>query len=148
MEIAMRRVPEPVSPEDYVKSCRTSASVDDALACWGYLGLSLDTNDVPLADAAGWCAKADLPGQFRCIEQHGRDLGVKRLTQCEDVDGSEALRHRCVSGALGLQIGSGHVSIDDALRACDELEADPSVRFCRAAARRFDQSRERLEDTA
>ncbi|MCW2962000.1 MAG: hypothetical protein JWM25_1716 [Thermoleophilia bacterium] len=138
MELAMRTRPEPVPVADYAKVCGAAADVDRELSCWGYLGLSLTSNDVATEDVPGWCAKASVPGQFPCIEGYGRDIGAKEVSRCgERGIGRAALQQRCIDGAIGLQVGSGHVSDDEASSACDDLDAAALVKYCRSAVERY-----------
>lgn len=139
MELAMRTKPDRVSTEAYVEQCTEADDRDAALglSCWGYLGLSLATNDVPIADTPTWCAKASGSGQFTCVEGFGRDLGVKGVSSCEDDRLRAALTQRCIEGAMGLQVGSGHVTKAQAKAACQSLDAKQNVTYCTAAVQRY-----------
>lgn len=145
MELAMRTQPSPVAPADYVAACRGAAEVEQSLSCWGYLGLNLTTNDIELAAVPSWCAKADLPGQFTCIDEYGRDLGVEQVARCEDVADPVELRERCIDGAVGLQVGSGHVTRNEAIAACRTLGPDELQNHCRGAVSRYTEGREQVE---
>lgn len=145
MELAMRVEPTRVSPDDYVSTCKGASVVDEELACWGYLGLNLTTNGIPLEDAPEWCLRASLPGQFQCLEEHGRDLGTARVAQCESIDARIQLLERCVDGAVALHVGSGHVSSQDANNACDDVESSRLRSFCRGAVKRYSSGRKAVE---
>jgi hypothetical protein len=145
MELAMRTQPRPVAPNDYVAACRGAADVERSLSCWGYLGLSLTTNDIELDAVPSWCAKADLPGQFTCIDEYGRDLGVERVARCEAVSDPVELRERCVDGAVGLQVGSGHVTPDEAVAACGTLSDRDLASHCTSAVERYLRGRKQVE---
>lgn len=147
MELAMRTQPRPVAPSAYVESCRTAADVDRALACWGYLTQNLTTNDIPISDVPQWCARADLPGQYPCIEQYGRALTVDGVTKCESSAERDRLRERCVDGAIGLQVGSGHVSADEAREACATIDDDSLRSYCTTATGRYARGRRTVEKT-
>jgi hypothetical protein len=145
MELAMRVRPAKVEPDAYVAACHRVANVDAQLACWSYLGLNLTTNDVPLAQVPEWCAKASLPGQFTCIEEYGRDLGVAGVAGCERLEVRSELQQRCVDGAIGLQVGSGHVSRQEARSTCSNLGTVALARYCRAAADRYARGHSAVE---
>lgn len=136
MELAMRTEPEPVTVDDYVGTCRT-ATAGRELACWGYLGQNLASNDVPLDQVPASCAKATLPGQFPCIDGYGRELGVARVSRCGSASRRPALQERCVDGAIGLQIGSGHVSRAEARSGCGTIARASLQDYCRSAVQRY-----------
>ena len=147
MELAMRTQPDPVPVDTYVRACEsadTQADVGLGLSCWGYLGLSLTSNDVPLDREPSWCAKASVGGQFTCIEGYGRDLGVARVSNCADGVGRKVLVDRCIDGAIALQVGSGHVSASEARSACATLQTKASVDYCRGAVSRYERGRSAL----
>jgi hypothetical protein len=139
MELAMRTQPDRVSTSEYAQQCRAADDQDAVLglACWGYLGLSLTTNEVPLADTPAWCAKASGSGQFTCIEGYGRDLGVRKVASCENAALRTALVQRCIEGAIGLQVGSSHISKAQALHACQSLDATANASYCTGAVKRY-----------
>lgn len=147
MELAMRTRPRPVEPSQYVQTCRSSPDVEESLSCWGYLTLNLNTNDVPTADAPSWCHKADLPGQFTCIEQYGRDLGVDGVDRCASSADLKQLRERCVDGAVGVHVGSGHVSKTEALKACDTIDHTALTKYCSTAVGRYAKGRKLAESS-
>ncbi len=144
MELAMRTRPSPVSPSEYTQSCATE-DVEQSLSCWGYLTMNLTTNDIPIEQAQTWCARADQPGQFPCIEQNGRALGVEGVDQCATVSDPKELRERCVDGAVGLQVGSGHVSKTDARQSCTSISGDSLRRYCTNAVNRYAKGRKLVE---
>jgi hypothetical protein len=144
MELAMRTQPAIAPPTEYVHACRDIADAGDALSCWGYLGLNLRTNDVPIEDVPSWCAKADLPGQFPCIEEFGRSIGVEGIEACADSADMAELQQRCVDGAVGLQVGSGHVGVDEARARCDDLDGELRA-YCRSSVKRFAAGRRQVE---
>lgn len=148
MELAMRTKPEPVRPEDYARACRAAPGVEASLACWGYLSANLTTNDVPLEQVPAACADADLPGQFTCIDQYGRDLGTERVAECEGSSEQFEVRARCVSGALGVHVGSGHVSKEAAHAACAEISDRQLRDRCDAGVERFARGRAEVEAAA
>ncbi|MCW2955391.1 MAG: hypothetical protein JWO69_260 [Thermoleophilia bacterium] len=149
MELAMRTKPEPVPVADYVATCSSTDDVDRELSCWGYMGLSITSNDIATDEVPEWCAKAAVPGQFPCIEGYGRDLGALRVAECgaDDV-GRVALQQRCIDGAIGLQVGSGHVTGDEAEGACRKLDAAPLVSYCTRAVERYSAGRAAAAATA
>ena len=147
MELAMRRTPRPVTIQAFVDTCTGASDTDQELSCWGYLDLSFASNDTPTAEVPGWCAKASVPGQFPCVEGYGRDLGAAKVAGCSEVRGSRALHERCIDGAVGLQVGSGHVSAKSASSACATLGDSAYVRYCRHAVGRYDATRARIEGT-
>lgn len=147
MELAMRTKPEVVPPLEYVKACRATPDVEPMLACWGYMTTNLGTNDISLTDAPSWCARAELPGQFTCIEQYGRDLGAAKVDRCSSSGPIKELRERCVDGAIGLQVGSGHVSSKKALSACQGIESRSLRKHCVSAVARYTRGRARVENT-
>ncbi|MCW2921113.1 MAG: hypothetical protein JWL76_987 [Thermoleophilia bacterium] len=144
MELAMRTLPRPVTPMEFTNSC-TTEDVESSLSCWGYLTINLATNDLPLSEAPKWCARADLPGQFPCIEQYGRALGVDGVSECGTVSNPPALKQRCVDGAIGLQVGSGHVTDDAATDACDDLSTASLRSYCTRAVGRYAKGRAQVE---
>lgn len=147
MELAMRTKPDTATPDQYVDACRTADDRDAALglSCWGYLGLSLTTNDVPIEDTPGWCAKAPGSGEFPCIEGYGRDLGVDDVTRCGAHDLRAVLVERCIEGAIGLQVGSGHVTGKFARSACGKFDSTQLVDYCRGAVTRYARGRAQVE---
>ena len=147
MELAMRTAPAPVTAESYVRTCRSTSDIALSLSCWGYLGLSLNTNDVPRGETPRWCAKADLPGQFTCIDEYGRSLGVEGVEACSASAPVAALRERCVDGAIGLQVGSGHVSRSEAESACRALDG-PLEPYCTKAVARYARGKAAVEADA
>ena len=144
MELAMRVQPAPVAPADYVQAC-TPVDVERSLSCWGYLTMNLTTNEVPIGEVPSWCARADLPGQFPCIEQYGRALGVEGVASCGAVADKKELRERCVDGATGLQVGSGHVATKDALSACGDVTQSSLRTYCSRAVERYAEGRRQVE---
>ena len=147
MELAMRTQPEPVPVDTYVRACESADSQHDVslgLSCWGYLGLSLTSNDVPLDREPSWCTKASAGGQFTCIEGYGRDLGVARVSKCAEGVGRAVLIDRCIDGAIALQVGSGHVSASEARTACATLPTTASAAYCRGAVSRYARGRTEL----
>lgn len=144
MELAMRTQPKPVPAADYANSCKTE-DVERSLSCWGYLTMNLTTNDIPLQDVPSWCARANLPGQFPCIEQYGRALGVDGVAKCGSVSDPTELRERCVDGAVGLQVGSGHVSEGEALSACKSINRNALASYCSSAVGRYARGRKLVE---
>lgn len=144
MELAMRPSASPIPVTDYVSTCNQVSGVERELSCWSYLGLSLLVNDVPPDDTPGWCAKAPYSAQFTCVEGYGRMLGVARLTGCEKVE-RLALRKRCVDGAIGLQVGSGHASRSAANAACRRLASRKVMRYCVDAVDRYSRGRAKVE---
>jgi hypothetical protein len=145
MELAMRSEPSRVDSDTYVATCRDAPGVVQELSCWSYLGLNLSTNDVPASDQPAWCAKASLPGQFQCLEEYGRIGGVEQVAGCGELDVRVELQRRCIVGAIGLQVGSGHVSLDDARTACDPVDPAELATFCRDTAARFADGRATVE---
>lgn len=144
MELAMRTTPAPVSPSQYVRTCDHATDVDQALACWSYLGLDLGTNDIGLRDVPAWCARADRPGQLACIEDHGRDLGIDRVGMCADAGGDVNVSKRCIEGAVALQVGSGHVTAGHARSKCTQLHENDLERHCRDAVTRYARGRDQV----
>lgn len=142
MELAME---SRTSISDYTGACNTATSVDRELSCWGYVGLSITTNDVPLAQVPGWCARASLPGHFTCIEGYGRNLGVDRLGMCQSSAKRSSLQRRCIDGAVGLQVGSGHVAKKEASAACRSLGDNALKDYCLTAVERYSRGRARVE---
>jgi hypothetical protein len=145
MELAMRTTPRAVPVASYVDACTAADSQADValgLSCWGYLGLSLASNDVPLEQQASWCAKASPAGQFTCIEGYGRDLGVARVANCSAKGvGRTAIMERCIDGAVGLQVGSGHVTAAAARASCTNLGTKHLAAYCRSAVGRYSRGR-------
>lgn len=142
MELAMRTEPTAVTPDEFVATC-SSAGVTEQLSCWSYLTLDLTTNDVAIEEVPNWCAKADLPGQFQCIEEYGRALGVEGVGACGDLDARIELRERCIDGAIALHVGSGHVSKREAAAACSDLDGALDA-FCSNAVDRYDRGRAKV----
>lgn len=143
MELAMLTQPKPVATADYARICN-AADVEQKLSCWSYLGTSLATNDVPISEVPGWCAKASLPAQFPCIEGYGRDLGIKRLGDCAGASERVSLRKQCVDGAVGLPVGSGHATRSEARQACSGLDGTLRA-HCNDAVDRYSRGREKVE---
>ncbi len=144
MELAMRTQPASVATADFVNACQTE-DVERSLSCWGYLTLNLTTNDTSIDKAPSWCARAELPGQFPCIEQYGRALGVEGVAKCTGVSDPQVLRERCVDGAVGLQVGSGHVSEREANAACGAVDQKSLRSYCSRAVARYAKGREAVE---
>lgn len=147
MEIAMRTSPEPVSVRDFSEICGDLDDSDRELSCWSYLSLSFSANDVGREDIPTWCARAPLPAQFTCIEGYGRQLGVRDVAECSKVSGPPPLRERCIDGAVGLQVGSGHVAASDAKSSCSSLQGDGLRGYCRRAVARYTVGRKAVEAT-
>ena len=147
MELAMRTQPGPVPVSDYMDACQVADAQTDVglgLACWAYLGLSLTSNDVPVADEPSWCAKASAGGQFKCVEGYGRDLGAARVGRCTHGISRRALVQQCIEGAIGQQVDSGHVSASAARTACGSLSPASLVAYCRDAVKRYTRGRTEL----
>lgn len=145
MELALRSDPTSVPSAAFVETCNAARSVTETLSCWSYLGLNLRTNDIALDATPTWCAKADLPGQFQCIEEYGRALGVESVDSCARVPGRVELKGRCIEGAISLQVGSGHVSSDDAADACRSLANSRLEELCTSAVKRYAKGRRLVE---
>jgi hypothetical protein len=145
MELAMRTQPRPVAASAYMEACASTPDIEESLSCWGYMSLNLTSNDVPLADVPSWCAKADLPGQFPCIEEYGRDLGIKRVDACASSADLKQLRERCVDGAVGVQVGSGHVTKKEAQAACETIDLRELKSYCTTAVNRYSRGRAEVE---
>jgi hypothetical protein len=60
----------------------------------------------------------------------------------------DGLAERCIDGAIGLQVGSGHVSKAEANHACGGLSESNRVTYCRGAVSRYLRGRERVEKSA
>lgn len=145
MELAMRTRPEPLSVEEYTALCGSVRDVDRQLACWGYLGLSFTSNDVATDEMPRWCAKAPLPSQFICVEGYGRGLSVEGVARCGTTIDRASLQKRCIEGAVGLQVGSGHVEADEARTACRTLDDRGLVEYCLDAVTRYRSGRAKAE---
>jgi len=144
MELAMRPKPAQVQVDDYVRACTSTPDVERELSCWGYLGLSLTANDIATSEEPGWCAKASLPGQYTCIEGYGRDIGAKHVSKCADASKDLGVRKRCVDGAIGLQVGSGHISAQAARAECTKIDDAPVATYCTNAVKRYLKGRAAL----
>lgn len=144
MELAIRTDPV-VAVDEFIDTCRSIAAVDERLTCWGYLSSAMATNDVPLERVPAACARADLPGQFTCVEQYGRSLGALRVDQCEGSSTRFEVRARCVGGALGVHVGSGHVSESEARDACLAIDEGRLERRCLTSVGRFASGRRDVE---
>ena len=145
MELALRREPTAIAPADFVRACEANADAADALTCWGYLVQNLNTNDVSLADMPKWCARPTLPGQYTCVEEYGRMLGSRDVAMCAASSDRDGLQRRCIEGAIGLQVGSGHVSKRDASAACDTIDEADLAAHCHSAVVRYSRGREQVE---
>ncbi|MCW2926379.1 MAG: hypothetical protein JWM86_347 [Thermoleophilia bacterium] len=148
MESAMRTGEAVISPARYAAGCGASESVERALSCWSYLPQSLTAHDVPLDEYPGWCARSTLPGQFTCIEAYGRQLGVEGSPACGRSGDIPELRQRCIEGAIGLQVGSGHVSPAEARSTCGGIKDSSLVAYCRRAVERYSSGRAKVEADA
>lgn len=144
MELAMRTTPRHVPVDDYVAVCDSAEDVESSVACWSYLAMNLGSNEVALTDYPKWCSRADLPGEYGCIDGYGRQLGVARVKSCEMVRSRGLIRH-CINGALGLQIGSGHVDASTARKACERIADPEHGTFCGEAVKRFTEGRKTVE---
>ena len=145
MELAMRIKPRPVPIKDFVEVCSSTPDVERELSCWGYMGLSIMSNDVPTSEVPGWCAKASLPGQYTCIEGYGRDIGAAKAPDCVSAAKDVGLQRRCIDGAIGLQVGSGHVSGDEARAACKRISSTALASYCTTAVGRYLTGKARVE---
>ncbi|MCW2922751.1 MAG: hypothetical protein JWM98_155 [Thermoleophilia bacterium] len=137
MELAMRTQPSAVPVAEYRRACEDAGSAGHELACWGYLDLDLTSNDVPIEDVPAQCLKASVPGQFTCIDGYGRNLGVAGVPKCGQLDARVALQQRCVEGAIGLQVGSGHVTGAAARARCRSVRPASLARYCASAVSRY-----------
>jgi hypothetical protein len=144
MELAMQLKPAPVSVSDYTNICDKTSDIDRSLSCWAYLSTSFTSNEVKTADIPRWCGKAPLPAQYTCIEGYGRAIGVHAVAKCETSAPTAGLRERCVDGAVGLEVGSGHVSASAAQHACATLSAALGT-YCTSAVRRYSTGRKLVE---
>lgn len=146
MELAMRTDP-PVPVADYRRACEGAGTAGRELACWGYLDLSLGSNDVPLEAVPAECLRASVPGQFPCIDGYGRELGVDRVASCGRIDARAVLQERCVDGAVGLQVGSGHVTGSAARARCANVHPARLARYCSRAVGRYLEGKAAVEAT-
>ncbi|MCW2973453.1 MAG: hypothetical protein JWN72_1726, partial [Thermoleophilia bacterium] len=149
MELAMRTDPESIPVADYSRICRDADREDDAtlgLACWGYLGLSVTSNDLTAAAEPKFCAQASPTGQFPCFEGYGRDIGPSKVADCGTNTPNDALAERCIDGAIGLQVGSGFVTRKSANSSCASLKGGELVAYCRDAVQRYTDGRAKALD--
>jgi hypothetical protein len=145
MELAMQLKPTPVSVADYTRICSSTRDVDRSLSCWAYLTTSFTSNEVKTSDIPAWCGKAPLPSQYTCIEGYGRALGVTDLAKCSSSAKTEGLKERCLDGALGLAVGSGHVSKSAAISSCGALDSHELHSYCVGAVGRYSRGRALVE---
>ncbi|MBC7460053.1 MAG: hypothetical protein H7287_01690, partial [Thermoleophilia bacterium] len=139
MELAMRTEPASIPVADYTRICRVADREDDAtlgLACWGYLGLSVTSNNLTAAAEPKYCTQASTTGQFPCFEGYGRDIGPSKVANCGTDTPNGALAQRCIDGAIGLQVGSGFVTKRKAVAYCGTLKGGELVAYCRTAVQR------------
>jgi hypothetical protein len=145
MELAIRTHPAPIPVADFVDVCSSTAGVERSLSCWSYLGASFTSNDTTSEAIPAWCGKAPLPSHYTCIEGYGRTIGISQVAKCGRSAPTVGLRERCVDGAVGLQVGSGHVSRRDANDACRTMSNTKLESYCLSAVKRYMRGRAKVE---
>lgn len=145
MELTMVNGTGKLSPSQFAADCGKSANTDRELSCWSYLPLSLTMNDVPIEEFPSWCARSDLPGQFTCTEAYGRQLGPAKVASCATSGRRPELQQRCVEGAIGLSVGSGHVTRKEAASNCGTLKSTTLASYCERAVDRYASGRAKVE---
>lgn len=144
MELAMRRSPGVIPVPRYVDTCTSRTDVGQQSACFGYLTLSFSTNEQPSEEIPATCRKAPSAVQAQCMESYGREIGPSGAPRCEAV-GRALLQQRCIDGAMGLQVGSGHVTAAAAKRSCAKVSSEDLASYCTHAVDRYTAGRAEVE---
>ena len=142
MEAAMQR--PAMKTSTYIALCQAQSRGVDRLNCANYLDLNLSTHDVPVAEHGAYCEQLPRGLETTCMSGWGRQLGVEGLETCASASRT-VLTQLCIDGAIGLPVGSGHITAAEATTRCEQALADDLAAFCKRAVQRYSAGRSTIE---